>query len=160
MKLVKIGAPRIAEGAGYMIGYMPSFAMPLPLFAHKISAGFASPADDYKEGRLSPTDLVLNASATFWFRAAGRSMEPVIREHDLLMCDFSIEPKVGDIVLASINGEQTVKIFQRIRGEVWLVPENKEYQPLKITEEMDCKLQGVVVHVIHPTHARFRPCGR
>ena len=62
------------------------------------------------------------------------------------MCDFSTDPKVGDIVLASIDGEQTVKIFQRIRGDVWLVLENKDFQPIRITENMDCKIQGVAVH--------------
>ena len=160
MQLVKNTPTAPANFTGYMIAFEESGEMPLPVFAARIQAGFASPADDYKEGRLSPSDLVLNPSATFWFRAAGHSMEPIINEEDLLMCDFSIDPKVGDIVLASIDGEQTVKIFQRIRGDVWLVPENKDFQPIRITEDMDCKIQGVVVHVIHPTHSRFRPYGR
>ena len=143
---------------GEIMYFMESEGCKLPLYAHHVPAGAAVSADDSVDRRLSPNDLVRNPGSTFWFKVSGRSMEPLIFDGDLLLCDRSIDPVVsGDIVLASVHGAQTVKRYQRIKGRFWLVAENPAFDPLLITEEMEFSIQGVVLHIIRPTHQRFRP---
>ena len=83
----------------------------LPLFSHKVAAGFSSPADDYIEGRLSLEEqLIGNKDATFFVRAADNSLTGAgIFNGDLLGVDKSIVPIAGQIVIASIDGDIAVK---------------------------------------------------
>ena len=77
----------------------------LPLFSHKVAAGFPSPADDYIEGRLSLDEyLIQHKEATFFVRAKGNSMVGAgIFDGDLLVVDKSLTPASGDIVIAKIG---------------------------------------------------------
>lgn len=124
----------------------------LPLFLESVSAGFPSPADDYMEGKLDLNEfLVRNPSATFFVRVTGDSMiNAGIHSGDILIVDRSIEPKDGKIVIAVIDSELTVKRLQRMKGRVFLFPENKYYKPIEIKEEMNFEIWGVVTNVIHP----------
>ena len=63
--------------------------------------------------------------------------------------DKSLEPVHGKIVIASINGELTVKRLHCIGKKVYLVAENEAYAPIDISEEMDFRIWGVVTRVIH-----------
>jgi DNA polymerase V len=74
-----------------------------------------------------------------------------IEEGDLLIVDKSSEPKNKSIVIASINGEQTVKRLQIKKGAVSLMPENHKYPEIAITPEMDFRTLGVVVWMIRKT---------
>jgi len=78
----------------------------LPLFGHKVEAGFPSPADDYIQGRLSLDEhRIKHREATFFVRAKGNSMVGSgIFDGDLLVVDKSIVPKSGDIVIAVFDG--------------------------------------------------------
>ena len=73
-----------------------------------------------------------------------------IDDGDLLVIDKGIEPQDGDIVVAYIDGEFTLKKvrFEKGRNCLWLVPANEEYQPIKVTEENDFIIWGVLVYNI------------
>lgn len=120
----------------------------LPLFLEKISAGFPSPAQDYVEQRLDLNQLcVKRPAATYFVRVAGDSMiDAGIYPEDLLVVDRSITAQSGDIVIACLNGEFTVKTLEL--APLRLVPQNDEYQPILITESDDFEIFGVVTNII------------
>ncbi len=122
----------------------------LPLFSHKVVAGFPSPADDYIAERLDLNDkLVRNKAATFFLVVQGDSMKNVgIRDGDTLIVDRSLEPKDGKIVIASLDGELTVKRLSMKSTGTWLVPENDDYPPILVREESDITIWGVVTATI------------
>ena len=124
----------------------------LPLYAAGVSAGFPSPADDYVESALDLNEhLVREPAATFFVRAQGESMIGAgIHDGDLLIVDRSAETTNGKVVIASINGELTVKRYLRRDGKVWLTPENPAYKALLLNEGDDVRMWGVVTNVIHP----------
>ena len=123
----------------------------LPLYAGGVSAGFPSPADDYLEGALDLNEhLVREPAATFFVRARGDSMVGAgIHDGDLLVVDRSEEARNDSVVIASINGELTVKRYVRRDGQVWLDPEHPASQAILLNEEDDVRTWGVVTNVIH-----------
>jgi DNA polymerase V len=125
--------------------------VPLTLYSNKIPAGFPSPADDHAEEKLDLNQhLIKNPSSTFYVRVSGDSMIGAgIHPDDMLVVDRSIRPRHGKIIIAVLNGELTVKRMQQRRGKVILMPENENYQPIPIAEEMDFSIWGVVTNVIH-----------
>jgi DNA polymerase V len=118
----------------------------LPLFSSGVSAGFPSPADDYVEGVIDLNELCIeHEAATYLVRNRGRSMIDVgIQDGDLLVVDRSVEPKSGKIVIATVNGEFTVKRYKKLRDRVWLEPANKDYPVIEILEETEFQVFGVV----------------
>lgn len=123
----------------------------LPLYQHSISAGFPSPADDDLEDRIDLNELLIkHPAATFFLRVSGSSMiKAGIHPNDILVVDRSLEPAHGKIVIASVNGELTVKRLCREGNTFQLVAENDAYPPIDITESMDLRFWGVVTNVIH-----------
>ncbi len=123
----------------------------LPLFLESVSAGFPSPADDYLENRLDLNDyLIKNPAATFFVRVTGNSMiEAGIHSGDILVVDRSLTPKDGNVVIAVIDGELTVKRIKQSKNKIFLLPENNNYKPIEITTEMHFEVWGVVSYVIH-----------
>jgi len=115
-----------------------------------ISAGFPSPAEDFKETRISlDKTLVKNKEATFYARVEGKSMIGAGLDHgDLLVIDRSLEPKHNKIAVCFIDGEFTVKRLKVEKDTVYLMPENKKYQPIKINPEDNLLIWGVVTYVI------------
>ena len=133
--------------------YKPLFStkQQRPLFLVPVPAGFPSPADDYLEGALDLNEyLVKHKAATFFWRVTGDSMIGAgIHSGDLLIVDRSLEPKDGNVVIAVIDGELTVKRIEIHDGKLFLVPENKDYPLIPVTEEQSFQVWGVVKHVIH-----------
>ena len=115
-----------------------------------ISAGFPSPAEDFKQERLSlDNELIKNKEATFFARVSGQSMiDAGLNDNDLLVIDRSLSPVHNKIAVCFLDGEFTVKRLKVEKDEVWLQPENKNYQPIKITEENDFVIWGIVTNVI------------
>jgi len=115
-----------------------------------ISAGFPSPADDFKEQRLSlDEELVKNKEATFYARVSGQSMIGAgLEDNDLLVIDRSLEPANNKIAVCFLDGEFTVKRLRVANGEVWLQPENPDYPIIRITEENNFLIWGIVTNVI------------
>lgn len=123
----------------------------LPLFESRVQAGFPSPADDFTEKALDLNEyLILHKAATFFVRVVGESMTDVgIFPGDLLIVDRSLTPTSGKIIIAVLNGETTVKRFEKDKKGVLLGSENKEYPDIRIAEEDDFSIWGVVTNVIH-----------
>ena len=118
----------------------------LPLYTTKVAAGFPSPADDHVEKRLSPSDyLVQNDSATFFVRVKGDSMvDAGIFENDVLVVDRSVEACVGDIVLAILDGEFTVKTLGKSKQGPRLIPANENYPVIEVRAGQSFEVCGVV----------------
>ncbi len=123
----------------------------VPLYASAVSAGFPSPADDYLELSLDLNQyLIKHPAATFYVRVKGDSMiNAGIHDGDLLIVDKSVEPENNDVVVCVINGEFTVKRLKKVNEEIYLIPENSHYQAVKISENMDFQVWGVVTYTIH-----------
>lgn len=115
-----------------------------------ISAGFPSPADDFMQQRLSlDSELIKNKEATFFARVTGQSMiDAGLNDNDLLVIDRSLSPSNNRIAVCFLDGEFTVKRLRVKKGEVWLQPENKDYKPIKVTQENDFIIWGIVTNVI------------
>ncbi|TCI94238.1 LexA family protein [Tenacibaculum sp. M341] len=115
-----------------------------------ISAGFPSPADDFKETRISlDEELIQNKEATFFARVSGQSMIGAgLDDKDLLVIDRSIPPTNNKIAVCFLDGEFTVKRLRVEGKEVWLKPENPDYPIIKITEENNFIIWGIVTNVI------------
>ena len=115
-----------------------------------ISAGFPSPADDFKEQRLSLDDeLIKNKEATFFAKVSGQSMVGAgLDDNDLLVIDRSLEPENNKIAVCFLDGEFTVKRLRISNGEIWLQPENPNYPIIHITEENNFIIWGIVTSVI------------
>lgn len=115
-----------------------------------ISAGFPSPADDFKEYKISlDRTLVKNKEATFYAKVSGQSMIGAgLDDGDLLVVDKSLEPAHNKIAVCFIDGEFTVKRLKVTSEGVYLQPENPVYDPILVTESNDFKIWGIVTHVI------------
>lgn len=124
----------------------------LPL-AEQIKAGFPSPADDYNRESLDfNRDLIKHPDATFYGRVDGDSMiEAGINDGDIAVIDRSIEPSDGDIIVAYINGEFTMKyldLSHRDKGYILLRPANSNFEPIRIEAMDEFEVWGVVVWTI------------
>ena len=115
-----------------------------------ISAGFPSPADDFKETRISlDRELVKNKEATFYARVSGDSMVGAgFDDGDLLVIDRSLNPENGKIAVCLVDGEFTVKRIKKENNKLYLMPENKRYKPIELKEENELIIWGVVEYVI------------
>ena len=124
-----------------------------PFFLDYVSAGFPSPATDYMESKLDLNEyLIKNSAATFIVKANGSSMnEAGILSDDLLIVDRSLSPHNGNIVIASVFGDLTVKKIRKKNKSFFLVSANNEYPSIEVKEEMECFIWGVVTYVIHKT---------
>jgi DNA polymerase V len=121
-------------------------AIQVPLFSHAVAAGFPSPADDYVEARLSlDQHLIRHKDATFFVRAKGNSMVGAgIFDGDLLVVDKSLIAASGDIVIAVVDGDLTVKRLIK-RGDVILLhPENPRFKDIEFKEGQELQVWGVV----------------
>lgn len=123
----------------------------LPLFKHRISCGFPSPADDYIEGLLNLNEkLIPHPSSTFLIKAEGDSMTGAgIFEGDLLIVDKSIAPAHSQIVVAVVDSEFTLKRLIYRFPKTFLQPENPKYKTIEVTPEMSFQVWGVVTYTIH-----------
>lgn len=132
--------------------FLPDLENPieLPYISSGIKAGFPSPAADFDESKISLDNvLVKNKEATFYAKASGNSMiEAGIDDGDILVIDRSLEPQNNKIAICFIDGEFTVKRIKIEGQNVFLMPENKTYKPIQISEENDLIIWGIVTYVI------------
>ena len=115
-----------------------------------IKPGFPSPAADFEENKISLDKIVVkNKETTFYAKASGNSMTGAgIDDGDILVIDRSIEPINNKIAVCLIDGEFTVKRI-KIEGEqVFLMPENSNYKPIKIELHNEFVVWGIVTYVI------------
>jgi DNA polymerase V len=146
----------------------------LPIFITPVRAGFPSPATDYEEAKLDlNTYLINNPNATFFVHIIGDSMiDANVQSGDIAIVDRSLEARSGDVILAVIDEEFTIKRLEirDFKGEVLtdpkqkntkltiatqntkqirLLPENPNFEPITITGNMTFQVWGVVTSVIH-----------
>ena len=122
----------------------------LPIIQEGINAGFPSPAMDFEQAKIDLNRyLIKRPASTFFAKVKGNSMEGAgIYEGNLLIIDKSIEPKTEQIAVCFLDGEFTVKRIRIEKDCIWLVPENEAYQAIKVTQDNNFIIWGIVTHII------------
>lgn len=125
-------------------------SLELPFMDVGISAGFPSPADDFIELSIDLNKtLIKNKDTTFFAKVKGHSMKNAgINDGDLLVIDKSLEPQNNRIAICQIDGEFTVKRVKIEDNVVWLMAENEDYKPIRVTEENEFMIWGIVISSI------------
>ncbi len=120
----------------------------LPLFSCRVRAGFPSAADDFMDRPLDLNEFcVRHPSATYFVKAEGDSMIDIgIHDDDLLIVDRSEHQTHGCVVIVAIDGDLTCKILDTKRKR--LLPANKDYSPILISDRDDVVIEGVVRYSI------------
>lgn len=135
-----------------LVFFRPDFEseIRIPYIGHGVSAGFPSPALDFMESNIDLNiALSENLSATFFIKVQGHSMvDAGIDNQDVLVVDRSLSAENKKIAICLIDGEFTVKRLQLEKDGLWLLPENKNYTPIKITEDNNFVIWGIVTYVI------------
>ncbi|WP_346209333.1 translesion error-prone DNA polymerase V autoproteolytic subunit [Aeromonas salmonicida] len=124
----------------------------IPLYLTPAACGFPSPAQDYVEQTIDLNQhCVSHPAATFYVKASGHSMvEEGINDGDMLIIDRAITARHGDIVLACLDGEFTVKKLQ-VQPVPALLPGNPDFPPIYPQEGQELDIFGVVTFVLHKT---------
>jgi len=120
----------------------------IPYFSSGVRAGFPSPAEEYMNERMSfDAMLVRNPASTFSIRVVGDSMiEAGINEDDIAIVEKGKEPRNGDIVVAAVDGEFTIKYYKKIKGEVILEPANRNYPVIRPRQQLE--IFGIVTGIV------------
>ncbi|MFN7226513.1 MAG: LexA family protein [Holosporales bacterium] len=122
----------------------------IPLYASKVAAGSPCWGDDHVGETLNLSEcLVRDSAKTFCVQAFGDSMiNAGIELDDILVVDSGLDAKNGNIVVAAVNGDLTVKRLHKTKNTLSLMPENDNYRPIKITAETGFQIWGVVTRII------------
>lgn len=120
------------------------------LAGSSVNAGFPSPANDYLEGELDLNQfLIQQPTATFFVRVEGESMiDAGIFSGDILVVDRSKRPVSGQIVVAVVDNEFTVKRLKMANGKIVLVAENPAYPDITLQGSDELTVWGVVSAVV------------
>ena len=131
--------------------YESNSSLSLEFYSNPVCAGFPSPAEDHMDISLDINEyLVKHPSSTFYIYVKGDSMiNSGICDGDLMVVDRSLEAHSNNIVVAVINGEFTVKKIKKKGNKVYLIPDNKNYRPILLDDNIDFQVWGVVTHSIH-----------
>lgn len=128
----------------------------LPYADDGIKAGFPSPAQDYLTESIDLNKtLIRHTETTFYAKVSGDSLSDIgISDGDIVIIDKSLEAQNGDYVAAFIDGEFTLKQFRldETNNCAWLIPANKKYNPIKVTEDNDFMVWGVITSAIKRFH--------
>jgi|SRR5690606_21681961 len=122
----------------------------LPYVINGISAGFPSPALDFEDSRIDLNkELIRHPLATYYGRVKGMSLKNAgIEDGDIMVIDKSLPAANGKIAVCFLDGEFTAKRILIKDGTVVLMPENEAYKPIKVTEENEFVVWGIVTYVI------------
>lgn len=123
----------------------------------RVPAGFPSPAQDsFDDGRINLNDvLIRDITSTFILRVSGDSMEGAgICDGDEVLVDRSVTPRDGDVVIAVMDGEFTIKRLHLQAGRVVLRPENPDYSDIVVPSLSELIVWGVVTYCIHHVNQR------
>lgn len=116
-----------------------------------VPAGFPSPAEDMPLDLVTLERLLItNREATFFLRVSGDSMRDAqINDGDIIAVDKSLYPKDGDIVVAHLEGEFTLKRLRLQNGQPWLEAANPAYPRLTFSDLQELRIWGVATFAIH-----------
>ncbi|WPR72368.1 translesion error-prone DNA polymerase V autoproteolytic subunit [Flavobacterium sp. NG2] len=141
-----------AKKENKLLFYKPDYESDLriPFIPDGVSAGFPSPAADFMENNIDLNkELSENPLATFYIKVKGNSMiDAGIHDKDVLVVDRSLEPQNNKIAVCFIDGEFTVKRIKLEKDCLFLMPENTNYTPIKINEDNQLIIWGIVTYVI------------
>jgi DNA polymerase V len=129
-----------------IISYKETLLKPIPLVLGYVKAGFPSPADDYTESVIDINDLFqVNEATSFYVRAEGLSMKNSgIMPEDILCVRKDLEPIDGDIVIAGIDNEFTVKTFRKNGRSIFFEASNEDFDNIVPVEGQEVQVWGVV----------------
>lgn len=152
--IIKASTPDDLDGVfGQVIPATRVKEMTLPYFDQRVVAGFPVPLDN--DERAQDINLLRmlcpHPESSYLIRVEGDSMiEAGINSGDIVIVDKSNrQPSRNEIAVCELNGEYTLKRFEK-RGEVgWLIPANPDYPEFKVTEDDDFSIWGVVTFIIH-----------
>lgn len=124
--------------------------IPLPYINEGIQAGFPSPAQGYISESIDlNSELIEHPVATFYGKVVGDSMiEEGIESGDILIIDRSLEPHNLDLAVCCLDGDFTLKRIKIANDKVWLVPSNKNFESILVTEDNNFAIWGIVTYVI------------
>lgn len=148
-KAIRIPESRVDE----VLGFIANNGFQLPLYISKIVAGLPTLIEDHIDMRVDLNELLIkNPNNSFLVRVSGESMiNAGIQNNDILIVDCRVEPEDGKIVIASLDGECTVKRLKKTKsGQIFLMPENKNFPPIEVKPESSIHIFGIVTNVIHP----------
>ena len=116
-----------------------------------VVAGFPSPAEQYQEPPLDLNELLVKRpAATFFVCVQGSSMTGAgINDGDLLVVDRSLRPASGDVIIACVDGDFTVKTYRRDKDGVRLEPANPEFPVFRLKPGQELDYFGKVTASIH-----------
>jgi DNA polymerase V len=116
-----------------------------------VVAGFPSPAEQYLEPPLDLNELLIKRpAATYFVRVEGDSMIGAgIHDGDLLVVDRSLRPASGDIIIASVDGDFTVKTYRKDKDGIHLEPANDAYPIITLKSGQQLDYFGKVTACIH-----------
>lgn len=116
-----------------------------------VAAGFPSPAEQYLEPPLDLNELLVKRpAATYFVKVEGDSMVGAgIRHGDILVVDRSIRPADGDVIIASVDGDFTVKTFRSGKDGIRLEPANDAYPVIRLRQGQELDCFGKVTACIH-----------
>jgi DNA polymerase V len=121
--------------------------------AYDLHAGFPNPATDYANETIDlAREIVRHPESTFYARIIGDSMQEAgIYDGDIVVVDRALRPKNGDFVVACVDSEFTLKeyLWDAVNQCVWLIPHNTNYQRIKVTEENNFMIWGVITYCVH-----------
>lgn len=120
------------------------------LVSGSVQAGFPSPAQDYMHTSITLDEhLIADKASTYIIRVAGDSMERAgIFDGDEVIVDRGLSARHGDVVVAVVDGELTLKRLELVQGGVRLLAENPAYPPIELRELSELTIWGVAVHGI------------
>ena len=123
----------------------------IPLEKETIYSGFPSPSENYIEPGIDLNKyLVKNPISTFYLRVSGNSMNNAgIYNNDLLIIDRSINPNPGNIVVALLDGEFTLKRLIKEKNHYYLKADKENYPAINLYEYIDIQIWGVAIYSIH-----------
>lgn len=130
---------------------MTAQTLEIPSYECKIQAGFPSPADDYMEGKIDLNkQYIKHPAATFFIKASDYSMtKSSIYPGDILIVDRSLEAYQRRIIVANIDGSLLIRRLHKTSKNTYLLPDNKEYEPIKLREGNEVIILGVITFVLH-----------
>ena len=150
MKKLIAGGLLEKDAKGHLTLTKRSLAIPL---VGSVQAGFPSPEEEELRDLISMDEyLITRPESSFLLTVTGDSMIGAgIMEGDLVIIEKGRNPKNGDIVVAEVDGEWTMKYFRKVGKQIILEAANPKYPDIKPKNEL--RLAGVVCAVIRKYHA-------
>lgn len=128
----------------------PYGSVGIPMFSVNVPAGAPISIECDAEERVDLNKLLIaHPKTTYIIAVTGDSMETDIKHGDQILVDRSLEPVSGRIAVIEVDGNFTVKRLSQIGQRLWLVPSNKDYEPIEVRPHQDCTFWGLVTYVIH-----------